>query len=91
MNIESDFRNAMLAAGIETDAPIVADGALHRIHVEGDRTASKNAWYVLHPGTHPAGAFGCNKRAISDRWRAGSTATLNPQQRAETEAQRKAE
>ena len=80
----------MREAGIETEAPIVADGELHRVHVQGDRAGNKNAWYVLHAGTHPAGAFGCNKRGISGKWRAGSTATLNPQQRAEIEAHRKA-
>ncbi len=80
----------MRAAGIPTEAPIVADGELHRVHVEGDRAASKNAWYVLHPGTYPAGAFGSNKTGISGKWRAGLTATLNPQQRAEIEARRNA-
>ena len=90
MNIEESFRDAMRAAGVPTEAAIVADGELHRVHVEGDRAGSKNAWYVLHPSTHPAGAFGCNKRSVSGKWRAGSTPTLNPQQRAEIEAQRKA-
>lgn len=90
MNLESNFRDAMRAAGLTTEAPIIADGELHRVHVEGDRAGSKNAWYVLHPGTHPAGAFGSNKTGISGKWRAGSTATLNPQERAEIEAQRNA-
>jgi putative DNA primase/helicase len=90
MNIESDFRDAMHAAGIPCDADIHADGALHRIHVEGDRAGSKNAWYVLHDGNHPAGAYGCNKRGISGKWRAGSSAAIDTQQRAQIEAQRNA-
>lgn len=90
MNFESKFRDAMRAAGVPTEAAIVADGELHRVHAEGDRAGSKNAWYVLHPGTHPAGAFGSNKTGISGKWHAGSTATLNPQQRAQIEARRQA-
>lgn len=90
MSIESNFRDAMHTAGIPTEAPIVANGNLHRIHVEGDRPATKNGWYVLHDGNHPAGAFGSNKLGISGKWRAGASAPLNSQQRAEIEEQRKA-
>ena len=90
MNLESQFRDAMRNAGIETDATIIADGVIHRVHVDGDRAGSKNAWYVLHDGIHPAGAFGSNKTGVSGKWRAGSTATLNPQQRAEIDALRNA-
>ena len=70
MNIETGFRNAMHDAGIPTDAEIVGDGKLHRVNVEGDKSGTKNAWYVLHDGVCPAGAFGCNKRGISGKWRA---------------------
>ena len=93
MNIESNFRDAMSNAGIPTEAPIVADGQLHRIHVEGDRAGSNNAWYVLHDGSYPAGAFGCNKRGITGKWReknSVSNTVFNPVDRAEIEAQRKA-
>lgn len=81
----------MRAAGIATEAPIVADGELHRVHVEGDRAGSKNGWFVLHAGTHPAGAYGCNKRGISGKWRANNTVpntAFNPVDRAQIEAQR---
>ncbi len=83
----------MRAAGIETDATIIADGVIHRVHVEGDRAGSKNAWYVLHPGTHPAGAFGCSKRGTSGKWREKNSlpnSELNPVDRAQVEAQRNA-
>ena len=93
MNIESNFRDAMRCAGIPTEAPIFADGELHRVHVEGDKPGSKNSWYVLHPGDHSAGAFGCNKRGISDRWRANNSSSntaFNPVHRELIEAQRKA-
>ena len=70
MNIEADFRSAMLHAGIETHATIIADGVIHRVHVEGDKTLSANGWYVLHADGAPAGAFGCNKRGFRQTWRA---------------------
>ena len=90
MNIESDFREAMRNTGIETDADLIADGHLHRFHVEGDRHGSRNGWYVLHDGNHPAAAFGCNKRGITCRWRASQTQPLSQHDRAQIEADRKA-
>ena len=92
INIESCFYAAMRDAGIDVEATIVADGKLHRAHVEGDKNGSVNAWYVLHDGAHPAGAFGCNKRGISDRWRADKNTTSsrsNPIDIALIEARRK--
>ncbi len=61
------FRDAMTDAGLETDAAIIADGRLHRIHIEGDKPGSKNGWYCLHDGDLPAGAFGSWKTA-SQKW-----------------------
>ena len=69
MNIESGFRDAMRDAGIETHAAIVADGELHRVHVNGDRAASKNGFYRLYADAIPAGVFGCHKRGILQKWR----------------------
>ena len=92
INIESSFRAAMRDAGIDVQASIFADSKLHRAHVEGDKSGSKNSWYVLHDGTHPSGAFGCNKRGISDRWRADKNTTSsrsNPIDIALIEARRK--
>ncbi|MBL0866743.1 bifunctional DNA primase/helicase [Pectobacterium carotovorum] len=56
------FRAAMLEQGIEVCGQIVADGTLHRYHVEGDARGSRNAWAILHFDEKPAGMFGCNKR-----------------------------
>lgn len=92
MNIESNFCAAMRDAGIEVEATIFADGKLHRAHVEGDKSGSKNAWYVLHDGNHPAGAYGCNRRSISGKWRADKNTTSsrsNPIDIALIEARRK--
>lgn len=62
------FKSAMCAAGVETDTVIVGDGRPHRMHVIGDKIGSHNGWYVLHTDGIPAGAFGCFKRDINEKW-----------------------
>jgi phage/plasmid primase-like uncharacterized protein len=61
------FQSAMRAAGLPA-AEVVADGQLRRFHVEGDRRAEKNGWYVLFADAMPAGVFGCWKRNIREKW-----------------------
>lgn len=58
----SAFRDTILASGIPIRDQIIADGELHRYHVEGDTRGSRNAWAVLHLDGKAAGVFGCNKR-----------------------------
>ena len=52
----------MFAVGIEYHGKIIADGTLHRIKANGDKTT--NSWYILHVDGLPAGEFGCWKRGI---------------------------
>ncbi len=61
-----DFRQAMLAAGLEPPDHIDADGELHRFGMNGDTDTP--CWYLLHLDDNPAGAFGCHKRDIDERW-----------------------
>ena len=64
-SIIDHFCRAMREKDIDVDPQdIIADGRLHRIHVNGDRNKAKSGWYVLHLtySPVPAGAFGCNKR-----------------------------
>ena len=49
------FRSAMAAAGWITHGKIIADGTLHRIKANGDKTT--NSWYILHVDGLPAGEF----------------------------------
>ena len=66
-DVINSFRSAMHAGGIDYGGPIRPDGKLHRIKSASDQ--AQNSWYVLHvdaKGT--AGAFGCWKRNISDKW-----------------------
>jgi putative DNA primase/helicase len=64
------FADAMRHAGITSTNPIIADGILHRAHVEGDRAGSRNLAYVLHIDGAPAGWFQNFKTGIVGTWSA---------------------
>lgn len=68
MNTTEQFRDAMVAAGLRTSEELIADGVLHRIHIDGDKPRSQNGWYVLHSNGMPAGAFGSWKHDLSGSW-----------------------
>ncbi|MDI1278806.1 toprim domain-containing protein [Methylobacter sp.] len=55
MNIESQFLEAAQFAGINLDCHIVADGNLHRCHIEGHKIGTKNGAYILHLDGNQAG------------------------------------
>ena len=94
MSAPEDFRAAMRATGLDYAGPIVADGKLYRIKAEGDKAC--NSWYVLHVGPPAAGAFGCWKRGLKEKWCGGNgkmspaerTAARRLQQEAERERDR---
>ena len=66
----TQFRTAMLDAGLAPPEAIEADGQLHRYHVEGDKAGSKNAYYVLHLDGRAAGVFGSWKSGLRSTWAA---------------------
>lgn len=68
--VERLFGDAMRKAGVTTEAKIIADGDLHRVHVEGDKPLSRNGWFTLHADGIPAGAFGNWKTGMCATWRA---------------------
>ena len=74
----------MVAAGLSlVNSNIEADGIIHRGRAESDKAGSSNAWYVLHLGDPPYGAFG--------NWRTGQSETWTPASfRAATPAERQA-
>ena len=83
--IIDQFRAAMAEHGIHVSDEIVADGEFHRVHVEGDKPRTRNAWFILHLDGKPSGAFGCNKRYGNSQkftW-SGKTTPLTPEQRRE--------
>jgi phage/plasmid primase-like uncharacterized protein len=89
---EEKFLNAMVAAGLEpnTRLSVVADGALHRYRVTGDKAGSLNGWLVLHAAPIPAGAFGSWKTGESHTWRDEFTKSAAPADRAELARQMRA-
>jgi putative DNA primase/helicase len=62
------FREALQAAFGPLDWLPIPDGAIHRFHVPGDRTASRNGWYILRLDGIPRGTFGSWKTGISSTW-----------------------
>lgn len=77
------FKAALDAAGLSTKDKIVADGKLHRFHVNGDRPGSKNGWYVLYGDGLPAGSFGSWKTGFKGTWCAKAENTLTTAEREE--------
>jgi putative DNA primase/helicase len=66
----TQFRNAMLDAGITPPDVIEADGQLHRFHVQGDKPGTRNGYYVLHLDGRAAGVFGSWKTGLRTTWAA---------------------
>lgn len=70
----TDFIAEMEANGVSPAEPIaraLIAGGMIRFQVRDDRAGRRNGWAVLYTDGVPAGAFGCNKRGISHKWRAG--------------------
>ena len=57
------FREAMLSAGLVTDAVVIPDGQIHRFKAEGDR--NQDSWYVFFGD---GGAFGNWRTGLRERW-----------------------
>jgi putative DNA primase/helicase len=70
IDITRTFASAMLDAGICPPDEIVADGRLHRFHIEGQRRGSQNGAYVLHSDGRPSGWFQDFVSGVSGKWSA---------------------
>lgn len=91
--IEAAFLDAMCRAGIAPAdrGAIVADGKLHRFHVEGDKPRTRNGWLVLYADGLPAGEFGTWKDGgASHTWHAAGGRDLSPAEQVELRARLKA-
>ena len=67
--IEAAFFNHCADAGaIFTDKPLIADGVLHRVHVDGDKRGTKNGAYILHADGNPSGWFQHFNTGMSGNW-----------------------
>jgi len=87
--VESQFKDAAHSAGIQLTGTIIADGKLHRSHIEGQKAGTKNGAYTLHLDGNPAGWALDYTTGHSFTWRAdGRPARLSPADRAAIEAER---
>ncbi len=64
------FFEALKGAGVAPSSPseLVADGRLHRHHVEGDRRGTRNGWHILHVDAPASGAGGSWKSGVRVTW-----------------------
>jgi len=76
------FREAMRGIELEPPPEIIADGKLHRFHVQGDKSKSQNGWYILHGDDPPAGQFGSWKSGVNEVWCSREHRTLTPEEKA---------
>jgi putative DNA primase/helicase len=57
-DIENAFFNHAVDAGVVfSNRPLIADSLLHRAHVQGDKSGTKNGAYILHANGNPSGWF----------------------------------
>ncbi len=88
--VENQFLEAAHAAGVRLTGSIIGDGILHRSHIEGHRSNTKNGAYILHLDNHPAGWALDYTTDHSFTWRAdGQRVKLSPADKAAIEVERK--
>jgi putative DNA primase/helicase len=68
--IINQFQAEFLSNGITPPQEIIADAQLHRFHIEGDKSGSKNGWYVLYLDGVPCGIYGSWKKGSYFKWSA---------------------
>lgn len=69
------FRQAIEAAGLTPPEFILADGQRHRFSSNG-RRGDDAGWYFLHLDGVAAGAFGCWRLGISQKWSSKSEGAM---------------
>lgn len=76
VDIKDAFKEAMRDAGMTPPAEVIADGRLHRFHIEGHKRGSLNGAYKLHlDGHRPAGYFEDFVAGIKANWKLGGDTT----------------
>lgn len=81
MDFINEFKLALMEFGLVPPDNIVADGKRHRFSSTGAK-GDQNGWYVLYGDNMPAGAFGCWKNSINEKWKSSEKKTFTPEQRA---------
>lgn len=66
--VEAAFSAFLFDHGIELKKPPVADGRLHREHIQGHKSGTLNAAYRLFPDGVPNGWFKDHKSGLEIKW-----------------------
>lgn len=82
-HIIESFTAALNEAGLSTNGGVIADGKIHREYVNGDKSGSKNGWYILFNDGVPVGCFGSWKTGFKGTWCAKADYDLTQAQRIE--------
>ena len=83
IHVVEQFREAMAAVGIVCAGDIIADGKIHRFHVEDDKPGKRNGWYCFFGDSIPAGSYGSWKLGHKYSWCSKETSAMTPQERVE--------
>ncbi|SFE41225.1 toprim domain-containing protein [Nitrosomonas sp. Nm166] len=75
-SVVEQFRQVMRDAGIAYSGEIIADGRLHRFHIEGHKRGSLNGAYTLHIDGCPAGWFMDFTTGLSQTWNSSSSSRI---------------
>jgi len=67
-NFINKFKDDMFNNGIEPPNFIIADSQIHRFHVTGDRSSTKNGWYIIFSNPIPCGAYGSWKHGVTFKY-----------------------
>lgn len=81
MDVVFEFQDFLQFLGMGRP-DIVADGKLHRFHIEGDKAGSKNGAYVLHLDGVPAGYYKNYKSGEEGTWSAKGREEMSEAERA---------
>lgn len=81
IDITTKFKDETLKMNIIFTDEIIPDGRLHRSHVEGDSSATKNGWYILHADAPANGVFGNWKTGCKYTWCEKSNDQMTDQER----------
>lgn len=74
----SGFIDHLAAHSIEPAGELIPDGVLHRCHVVGHPSGTKNLAYTLHIDEHPAGWFQEFRSGVTGTWKADVSTTPPP-------------
>lgn len=90
--IYSHYREEMARCGLAPAKEIdfSFDGKPHRYQVQGDKSGSRNGWFIGHSPPVGFAVFGSWKTGASHTWSAKDASTFTPKQQAEHLAQIKA-